>query len=86
MPKNRRYKKPAPLEIVKIKGKRGLFGHKVMCCDCQLVHKFYYKVLSPSEIEFAAERDERATAAARRVYRSTSKGHLVGSSSRSGKH
>jgi len=65
---SRRYKKPAPLEIVKIKGRNGLFGHKVMCCDCALVHKFFYKIINKNLIEFAAERDARATAAARRKH------------------
>lgn len=62
----RRYQRPRDGEVLTLKGKGGLFGHKVMCCDCGLVHRFGYKVVNGSRMEFAAWRDNRATAARRR--------------------
>jgi hypothetical protein len=62
----RRYQRPVDGEVLVLRGERGLFGHKVMCCDCGLVHRFVYRMRSGSRMEFAAWRDNRATAARRR--------------------
>ena len=37
-------------------------GHKICCCDCGLVHRFDFRIVS-GRIEFRAIRDRRATAA-----------------------
>ena len=44
--------------------------HKVMCCDCGLVHQLTVKVVDwgrGHRLLMKMERDERATAAARRA-------------------
>jgi len=49
-------------------GARRKFVHKVMCCDCGLVHVVRYRVRSANLMEITAWRDNRATAA-RRTHR-----------------
>jgi hypothetical protein len=63
---SRRYYSLADGEIRIISGKRGVFLHKLRCCDCSLTHMTIMRVVSPSRAEFAAWRDKRATAARRR--------------------
>ena len=44
-------------------------GHKIMCCDCGLVHFFRVRVKHSGrghDVELSATRLERSTAAARR--------------------
>lgn len=62
----RRYRHLADGEVRQIKGRRGAFPHKIMCCDCGLVHDTLFRVTGPTTAKFAAWRDNRATAAARR--------------------
>lgn len=50
--------------------KPGCFAHRVMCCDCSLVHDIVYEVnAARTWLTFTAGRNERATAAARRGLR-----------------
>ena len=43
-------------------------GYKMSCCDCGLVHKYYFRICEdePDRIEFRAKRDQRATGQIRR--------------------
>jgi len=46
-------------------------GYRMMCCDCGLVHEMDFRLVDNplgrgKKIQFRAQRDERATAAARR--------------------
>ena len=44
-------------------------NYKLMCCDCGLVHNLDFRLVKTKRgafIQFRAERDERATAGARR--------------------
>jgi len=44
-------------------------GHRVRCCDCGLVHRFDFRVVTRKGkrvVIFRATRDKRATAAARK--------------------
>lgn len=44
-------------------------GHKLMCCDCSLVHTMDFKIVKTGRgqhVEYRVWRDNRATAAARR--------------------
>jgi len=43
-------------------------GYKFMCCDCQLVHSIDFRI-KDGRIQFRVERDNRATANARRKRR-----------------
>ena len=48
-------------------------GYKVKCCDCGLVHRFNFKVITKGRgkgVQFRVWRDERATAAVRRAFQS----------------
>lgn len=40
-------------------------GHKMACCDCGLVHKFYFRTRE-GDLELKATRDDRATGQIRR--------------------
>ncbi len=64
-----RYRKLADGEVREIPGTRGRFVQRIKCCDCGLVHVTLTEVTSPSRARFAAWRDPRATAAARRKRR-----------------
>ncbi len=44
--------------------------HKIMCCDCGLVHKFEFR-LHRNKIQFRVFRDNRATGQARRYLNKT---------------
>ncbi len=47
-------------------------GYKLMCCDCGSVHRMDFRLVpcgGGRAIEFRVFRDDRATAAARRVRR-----------------
>lgn len=61
-----RYVKMEDGQVRVLRGKRRVIAHKVMCCDCGLVHLIAYRLTGPSRVEFAAWRDKKATAAARR--------------------
>lgn len=63
---SRRYHAPKPGEPTTLRGRRGRYGWKVMCCDCALVHVFLIEKAPRSRLVVRAWRDERATAAARR--------------------
>ncbi len=47
-------------------------GYKLRCCDCGLVHKVDFRVVTRGsgrkDVEFRVFRDERATAAVRRKH------------------
>jgi hypothetical protein len=66
--KGRRYIRVSDGQIRELPGRRGRFVHKVMCCDCGLVHVVGYRIKSNSLLELTAWRDNRATAA-RRTHR-----------------
>lgn len=67
--KRRRYVKIADGQRRLLDGvRRRTFVHKVMCCDCGLVHVIRYRIKSESLMEITAWRDNRATAA-RRTHR-----------------
>lgn len=40
-------------------------GFRLMCCDCELVHDFDFKI-DKDQVAFRVKRNARATAAARR--------------------
>jgi hypothetical protein len=61
-----KYVKMEDGQVRVLRGRRGAIPHKVMCCDCGLVHRIAYRLTGPSTLEFVAWRDKRATAAARR--------------------
>ena len=63
----KKYRKAEPGEPMPLRGRRGEFYHKVMCCDCGLVHLFRHTVVSKSRMVTRAWRLERSTAAARRA-------------------
>jgi len=63
---SRRYKHLADGETLVLNGDRYVFPQKIMCCGCGLVHKTVSRVISPTEMEFTAWVDARATAARRR--------------------
>jgi len=67
---SRRYTRPGPGVPITLHGRKGCFHHKVMCCDCGLVHIFRHTIYSPSRMTTQAWRAERATASARRAIRS----------------
>lgn len=62
-------------------------GYKMRCCDCGLVHRIDFRVLdwrtakpmSYSKVQMRVERDNRATAAARRprAQRAASRARLL---------
>ena len=62
----RRYKHLADGEPRVIPGRRGKFPHRIMCCDCGLVHTVLLKLTGPNKLLFVAWREKRATAAARK--------------------
>lgn len=60
-----KYPSPKAGEWVRPKMK----GYKMMCCDCDLVHRIDFKVIRwgrGHKVTFRVFRDNRATAAARR--------------------
>ena len=42
--------------------------HKIVCCDCGLIHDIEFRVVE-NAVQFRARRNERATAARRRKYK-----------------
>ena len=46
-------------------------GYKEQCCDCCLTHRMNFRITDKGKIEIQTFRDEKATAAARRVFRFT---------------
>lgn len=74
----RRYKHLSDGEPRVIKALKGAppgeFVHKVMCCDCGLVHFMRVDVLSDTSIKMTAWRDERATAIRRKRRGKTKRG------------
>ena len=60
-----RYKPLEDGEMRLIPGKKYVFPHKLMCCDCGLTHLVVLRITSPSKAAFFAWRDKRATAARR---------------------
>ena len=62
----KKYRKAGPGEPMPLRGRRGEFYHKVMCCDCGLIHTVLLKLTSPNKLIFVAWREKRATAAARK--------------------
>ena len=42
--------------------------HRIQCCDCGLVHDYYFRVVN-GRVQFRATRNNRATAAVKRAKR-----------------
>lgn len=52
-------------DVIELKYNKNGFMQRVMCCDCGLIHTFYFRFTKPGKLEFTAVRDEKATRATR---------------------